>query len=347
MFKQNVQLIVLLASLATAGLALFLQGELGFALFLSALLGVLIASRRSLDSPIPTIQWGLISVSLVLAFLSVWRASPVLQLLNTLGLAITSLLAIATIYSDKIPYNITIATLLSCPFRVMGYLISLLPSFVIQAISPLFSISGHKRNNLRSVLLGLLWASPLLLIFGGLLIASDPRFQKLAEGLFTFNIDELLVIGFEFSLYWLITLIFFYLTLTPGLYLQQKNRNTDKQADFSSIPIDSVQLLTVLASINLLFFAFIGVQLTYFFGGDKLVLNTHNLSYAAYAKQGFWELVFVAMLVIPLLLIVDSLQVNKPAIVKKWALRLSILTIIATAIIELSALHRMALYLQK
>ncbi|MDE1464391.1 DUF4153 domain-containing protein [Spartinivicinus poritis] len=349
MFKQKVQPVVLVASLATAGLALILEGTLGFALFICTLLIILVVTRRSFNdhnNKLIKTQWWLIGTACLLTLLPVFRASPVLNALSYLGLAIIALLALAIAYSEKNPVKIAIATLLSCPFKVLGYLVSTLPGFTIQAAAPFVAINSTKRHYLRSIIFGLLWATPLLLLFGGLLIASDPRFQHFAESIFSFNAEQIMLTGVEFGCYWFITLIFFYLTLAPGVGQAKSSNEILQQTTKASISVDSIQVLTVLASINLLFFAYIGVQLTYFFGGDKLVLNTDNLSYATYAKQGFWELVFVAMLVIPVLLVVDALQTNKPSNIKKWCLRLSILTIVATAIIELSALHRMALYLK-
>ncbi|WP_163831976.1 DUF4153 domain-containing protein [Spartinivicinus ruber] len=348
MFKQKIQPVVLVASLAAAGLALFLEGALGFALFICTLLVILIAARRSFNNndEIIKTQWWLIGTACLLTLLPVFRASPVLHALSYLGLAITSLLALAIAYSQKNPVNIAIVTVISSPFKVLGYLVATLPSFTIQAVSPFTAINSTKRHYLRSIIFGLLWATPLLLLFGGLLITSDPRFQNFAENFFAFNANEIILTGLEFGCYWLITLVFFYLTLAPGLGQAKPSNELLNTTERAPVAIDSIQVLTVLASINLLFFAFIGVQLTYFFGGDKLVLGTNNLSYATYAKQGFWELVFVAILVIPVLLVVDALQTNKPSNIKKWCIRLSVLTIVATAIIELSALHRMALYLK-
>ncbi len=62
-----------------------------------------------------------------------------------------------------------------------------------------------------------------------------------------------------------------------------------------------------LGSLVALFAAFVIVQLRYFFGGDALVQATAGMSYADYARRGFFELVTVSALVLPVLLSANAL----------------------------------------
>ena len=94
----------------------------------------------------------------------------------------------------------------------------------------------------------------------------------------------------------------------------------------------------------LLFAAFVAVQLTVLFGGNRHVLETDGLTYADYARGGFWQLSFVTGLTLVVL-----------AGAARWAPRASardrvlfrvILGALAglTLVIVGSALHRMNLY---
>ncbi len=56
---------------------------------------------------------------------------------------------------------------------------------------------------------------------------------------------------------------------------------------------------------NLLFLAFVLVQLRFLFGGSGLEEQRVGLTYAEYARHGFFELVVVAVLVLPLILGAD------------------------------------------
>ena len=63
-----------------------------------------------------------------------------------------------------------------------------------------------------------------------------------------------------------------------------------------------VEISTALTAVNVLFGLFVGMQVRWLFGGASVVNETTGLSVAAYARSGFFELVTVSALVLPLLL---------------------------------------------
>jgi hypothetical protein len=67
------------------------------------------------------------------------------------------------------------------------------------------------------------------------------------------------------------------------------------------------EVATALTALDLLFLVFVVVQFRDLFGGDTLVQITPGLTYADYARRGFFELVFAVVLVVPLLLAADWL----------------------------------------
>ncbi|MCW6011104.1 DUF4173 domain-containing protein [Micromonospora sp. CPCC 205371] len=56
-----------------------------------------------------------------------------------------------------------------------------------------------------------------------------------------------------------------------------------------------------LAALNAVFAVFVAVQLTVLFGGAKHVLSTAGLTYAEYARKGFWQLLVVTALTLAIL----------------------------------------------
>src|SRR5439155_19156209 len=54
--------------------------------------------------------------------------------------------------------------------------------------------------------------------------------------------------------------------------------------------------------LDLLFGVFVLLQIPYLFGGAQHVVTRAGVTYAAYARRGFFELVFLSALVLPLLL---------------------------------------------
>ena len=64
-----------------------------------------------------------------------------------------------------------------------------------------------------------------------------------------------------------------------------------------------IEISIILGLINLLFLTFVIVQIPYLFGGMDLVQNTPDFKLAEYARRGFEELILVAALVLPILLL--------------------------------------------
>ncbi len=63
-----------------------------------------------------------------------------------------------------------------------------------------------------------------------------------------------------------------------------------------------VEVTIILGLLDVLFLGFVAVQGSYLFGGDRLIASQADLSYADYARRGFFQLVAVAGLSLPVLL---------------------------------------------
>jgi hypothetical protein len=104
------------------------------------------------------------------------------------------------------------------------------------------------------------------------------------------------------------------------------------------------EVATAMAALDLLFLAFVIVQFRYLFGGDALVQVTPDLTYAEYARRGFFELVFASVLVVPILLAIDWLLEGRnrlDALVFRGLAGVQVGLVLA---ITASALQRLRLY---
>ena len=99
-----------------------------------------------------------------------------------------------------------------------------------------------------------------------------------------------------------------------------------------------------LGSLVLLFAAFVAVQFRYFFGGDALISQTAGLSYADYARKGFFELVTVSALVLPVLLSANALLRRDTSNAVRVYRVLASTLLVLLAVIMYSAIARMRLY---
>jgi hypothetical protein len=103
--------------------------------------------------------------------------------------------------------------------------------------------------------------------------------------------------------------------------------------------LGSIEAVTILVVVDLLFAVFVGLQLAYLFGGrDTLALA--GLTYAEYARRGFFELVIVAILAGTLVVALHAAAADRSRIV----LGASLVLLGLTAVVLLSALLRLRLY---
>lgn len=99
-----------------------------------------------------------------------------------------------------------------------------------------------------------------------------------------------------------------------------------------------------LGMLNLLFLSFVAVQFVYLFAGNKNILGEDaNYTYAEYARRGFAELVFVALLVY-LIIYLLSFKVQIRSTIQKVIFRANyVLMVLLTLIITFSSQMRLLL----
>jgi hypothetical protein len=107
--------------------------------------------------------------------------------------------------------------------------------------------------------------------------------------------------------------------------------------------LGAVEVAVVLGLVDALFAAFVWVQVRYLFGGATWVQATAGLSYAEYARRGFFELVAVTALVLPLLLVSHWLSETDPRARRVFS-ALAGAQVLLVLVMLASALERMRLY---
>jgi len=107
--------------------------------------------------------------------------------------------------------------------------------------------------------------------------------------------------------------------------------------------LGSTEIAIVLSALDLLFLGFVLVQARYLFGGAALVEARAHLTYAQYARQGFFELVAVSVLVLPVLLAANALARDRKRLVRG----LSGVLVALELVVALSALQRLRIYEQQ
>ncbi|MEV6067257.1 DUF4153 domain-containing protein [Nocardia sp. NPDC052001] len=101
-----------------------------------------------------------------------------------------------------------------------------------------------------------------------------------------------------------------------------------------------------LGALTVLFAVFVGTQLAVLFGGDGYVQRTADLTYAEYARNGFWQLSIVSLLTLGVIAIVQRTAAQRTPSDRLW-LRVAVSAVsVLTMVIVASALHRMWTYQQ-
>lgn len=305
---------------------------------IALVVAMLTLGRRKFDALPPDARWisGL-AVGLALAFL--WRDSASLAVYNALALAATLALLATAIARDA---DFTVAhgrvrDLVHSVTRIgAGALFGMLP-LVLSDVS--FRDVAGARGGARLIagVRAALIAIPLLLVFGGLFASADPVFARIVGDAFRLDIEEvashLILSGI---IAWLI-----------GGSLRATVLTTGRGAPIVRFPDGALGLSEVsvaLGSLVLLFAAFVGVQLRYFLGGEALVQATAGMSYADYARRGFFELVAVSALVLPVLLAANALLRRDTPRADRVYRVLAGTLIGLLAVIMYSAMTRMRLY---
>ncbi len=199
-------------------------------------------------------------------------------------------------------------------------------------------LPGGRLRQVRAVALGATLAFPLLVVFGGLFSSADAVFHDVVADVFA--IDFGAVLGH-------IALFGIFAALTAGYLrgalLRAAPSHPLTEGD-SKLSLGIIPVGTALGLVNLLFLIFVVIQLRYLFGGVDLIAAATGLTYAEYARRGFFELVTASGLVLPLLAGADWVVRNESREHQRTFRQLAIVLLLLLAVVMASALARMRLY---
>lgn len=318
------------------GSALGLSFPLFVGLFLAALLGL--GGREGWQRARPN-AWLLVPL-LFLSGMVFVRASPFLTTLNVLGSGFLLLLVTHFWAAGRVER----LGLWSYPFTALGTVFRavVLPPGVVRSEVDLSTAREHAPK-LVPVLRGMLLAVPVLFIFTGLLVSADAVFAKLVERVLSFNL------GFSFvDAVWRGVFIAGSAFGALGLlaHAQRRRRHGNEAGEAEVVPVPArlgfTESLTLVSLVDLLFLGFAAIQLAFLFGEARLPAGF--MTYSAYARRGFFELLAVSVMTLGL-----SLALARWTRLKGQgqvtAFRVACTAMVGLVLVILaSAVKRMALY---
>jgi Domain of unknown function (DUF4173) len=185
------------------------------------------------------------------------------------------------------------------------------------------------------VVRGLAIAAPLVLIFLALFSAADAVFAQMIDDLVGFELDvddAPWRIGLAAGMAWL---------AAGGLALGASSPLPTAQtpATRRRRTLGATEVATVLVALNAVFIAFVAVQVAYLFGGLD-TLRASGMTYADYARRGFFELVAVAALAGAVVVAADRIARHRGPELVAAAIGLVLLT----GVVLVSAAMRLRMY---
>lgn len=295
--------------------------------------GVWLVRRHGLK-PGPDAAW-LAITALLLGAAFLRRDAAALATFDALALILTLALAAASVQGEWIsnwdPFDYIRGIATATVASIVGSLVLIFGDIQWRELPQ----EGRLRH-VRGALLGALVAAPLLAVFAALFASADAIFGNVLANLFAFDTGTVVTHTF---------LICFWGAVVAG-YLRWSllGRPVGLQSATAKPVPSVVPIATALGLLNVLFLLFVVVQLRYFFGGAALVEETSGLTFATYARQGFFQLVTASGLVLPILLGVDHLMRGGTAAQVRVFRQLAGLLLALLAVIMGSALARMQLY---
>jgi hypothetical protein len=202
----------------------------------------------------------------------------------------------------------------------------------------------EKYSTFKKVLIGIIISIPLLFIVIGLLSSADEVFKSMIDNLGNIFVDfKINSIVFQLIMILAVSLIIFSYIWNLSIVNNNYKSKITNINNHKRYIIDPVILITILIMICLVYSLFNFIQFTYLFGSLNSKLPS-SLTYAEYARRGFWELIAVTLINLSILVININLTEKHQNKINTLIKILNSLLVCFTVIMLFSAHFRMSLY---
>lgn len=210
-------------------------------------------------------------------------------------------------------------------------------SNLTNTVKGIFSGKDKNRKQLGSILLGLVFAVPVLLIIIPLLVSSDVAFEGFVVNFLEEALENIgkIIVGLMVAPF----------VISFG-YALAKNRVPEKK-EISFKGLEGSMIAAFLSMLSLCYLLYLFSQLAYFFSAFSGILpENYEFNLAEYARRGFFEMSIIAGInfgIIFLALLISKKKDNKIGVVSRV---LCTFIGVFTLIIIATALSKMILYIK-
>lgn len=282
---------------------------------------------------IETMHQVILILSLFFGMMVFVRSSELLTFFNIIGSLLLLLLAIDLSSGKQMRTYVVqdFFNLVLLPFRFI------IPFF--QTISRAVSLNDFSIQNpkTKEVVRGIAFAIPTLLLFTWLLSGADATLAKFFDTLVGFEFTENTI---GYIIHTLIVAVFF---LGAFGFMVTQIHSPAKDTTFYARTLGLLETSIPLIAINVLFCIFIILQIGTLFGGETH-LTENGLTYAEYAREGFVQLIWVAIFSFLIVTFMEKrVVVQGERHVRSFRV-VSGLLILQVVLILISAFQRLSLY---
>ena len=316
---------------------LFRGAELGLniTLWFASLVALVIVAGRRVGRPLPADRIAVLMLAVEVSAVWAWRDSGALLAFGVLGawgllglgvglprgvraLAVSPVACVMALVSDG-------AALLTSEWRL------------IAQVSRGTAVGRASLVPAAPIVRAVLLAAPILFVFGALFVAADAVFAEQLGSLVRFDLS-----GIKAHAGWLLF----------GAWIGSAAIATAVGVELpeeivASMPerhrLARTEVAIVLGSLATLFALFVVVQIRYLFGGEDAVRSSVDLTYAEYARRGFFELVIASLLLLPVLAAINWAREHRAASTQLF-LSLAAVLIVLLFVIMTSAWQRLSMY---
>lgn len=258
---------------------------------------------------------------------------------NTINiLAIPVLFALMYIYTINPTFNLKNLTLniLNIFIKPLSH-ISNIYNLLTENITKKLKISKKAIKVFKSIIIVL----PVTIVILLLLSSADQIFSSIFSSFFElFNKISLPQILTNFIKRLIpIILLFFYLAATINFLLYNFSKTKYEEKNFS-IKLDQFTIKLLLTTLNIIYVIFDIIQIR------SLIFHqiSMNISYAEYARQGFFQLMFVSFINLIIILISKNIEKNSSEKTHNYLKTMNLIMVFLTLIIIVSSFLRMYMY---
>ncbi len=203
------------------------------------------------------------------------------------------------------------------------------------AVRSLFSNANGEKKNVGKIFIGLVCALPVLCVVVPLLIMSDYAFKGMMSDIFT-DSGEMIIKAF-------LGLFLSGFVVSYGFSLKSKRFTKMSKKEF--VGIENVYIISFLSAIAVAYLMYLFSQLAYFFSAFSGFLPDGVITYAQYARKGFFEMCVIAIINLGLVFLALLISKKKNGKVCHGIKALTTFIALFTLMIISTAISKMVIYI--